>query len=167
MGRRARLAAWLAFAGAIVALDQIAKAAASRALDYGVPLPVLPGFNLTLLHNTGAAFSMFAEASGWQRWAFVVVAAAVSAWVVAMLRQAPATARWMPTALTLVLGGALGNCWDRVLLGYVVDYVQLCYQPYCFPAFNVADAAITLGAAMILLDALRSPADAQRGEGRV
>lgn len=167
MRRNARLAAWLGLAGGIVALDQGAKAVASRCLDYGVPLPVVPGFNLTLLHNTGAAFSMFADASGWQRWVFVAIAAAVSAWVIGTLRRAPATARWMPLALTLVLGGALGNCWDRVLLGYVVDYVQLCYRPYCFPAFNVADSAITLGAAMIMLDTFRSPADAQRREGQV
>lgn len=167
MLRSAQLAAWLVFAAGVVALDQALKSLAASHLEYGIPLPVFPGFNLTLLHNTGAAFSMFADGSGWQRWLFVAIAAAVSTWVVAMLRQSPAGARWMPLAFTLVLGGALGNCWDRVSLGYVIDFVQLCYEARCFPAFNVADSAITLGAAMIILDMFRSSTDAQRGEGQV
>jgi len=153
--RGARLGAWLALAATIVGLDQFCKWLAASQLDYGVPLPVFPGFNLTLLHNTGAAFSMFADGSGWQRWMFIGIAGVVSAWIVSMLRQSPAGARWMPLALTFVLGGALGNCWDRVVLGYVIDFVQLCYDARCFPAFNVADSAISAGAAMILLDMIR------------
>jgi len=153
--RGARIRAWLSLAAAIVGLDQLCKLLAVRALDYGIPLPVVPGFNLTLLHNTGAAFSMFADGSGWQRWMFIVIAAVVSVWIISMLRQSPAGARWMPLALTLVLGGALGNCWDRIVLGYVVDFVQLCYDTRCFPAFNVADSAISVGAAMIIIDMIR------------
>jgi signal peptidase II len=167
MSRRAVLPVWLGLAGFIVVLDQLSKSAATQHLEYGVPLKVLPGFNLTLLHNTGAAFSMFADAAGWQRWFFIAIAVAVSVWVVGMLREAPQAARWMPLALTLVLGGALGNCWDRVALGYVVDFVQLCYEARCFPAFNVADSAITLGATMIIFDMFRSRTDARQGEGRV
>lgn len=146
---------WLLFAAGIVVLDQVSKAVIVAALDYGIPRPVLPGFNLTLLHNTGAAFSMLAGASGWQRWLFSAIALIASACIVLMLRQASSQARWMPTALALILGGALGNCYDRVLLGYVVDFIQICYQANCFPAFNVADSAISVGAAMIIIDALR------------
>ena len=146
---------WLSLAAAIVGLDQLSKLFAASGLSYGVPLQVLPGFNLTLLHNTGAAFSIFADGSGWQRWMFIGIAAVVSVWIVSMLKQVPAGARWMPLALTLVLGGALGNCWDRVALGYVIDFVQLCYDTRCFPAFNVADSAISVGAAMIIIDMIK------------
>lgn len=153
--RATRLWPWLSLATAIVALDQLSKLAAASWLSYGVPLPVFPGFNLTLLHNTGAAFSMFADGSGWQRWVFIGIAAGVSVWIVSMLKQSPAGARWMPLTLTLVLGGALGNCWDRVALGYVIDFIQLCYDARCFPAFNVADSAISAGAAMIIIDMIK------------
>ncbi len=154
---------WLMLAACIVALDQVSKLVVVTVLDYGVQNPVLPGFNLTLLHNTGAAFSMFADGSGWQRWLFIVIAVGVSCWIYAMLKRQSAGARWMPLAFTLVLGGALGNCWDRATLGYVVDFVQLCWRARCFPAFNVADSAITVGAAMIILDMLRSSAEPKAG----
>ncbi len=153
--RGTRLWPWLSLAAALVGLDQLCKLLAASQLSYGIPLPVFPGFNLTLLHNTGAAFSMFADGSGWQRWMFIGIATVVSVWIVSMLRQSPAGTRWMPLAFTLVLGGALGNCWDRVALGYVIDFVQLCYDTRCFPAFNVADAAISVGAAMIIIDMIR------------
>ncbi len=154
---------WLLLAAGIIVLDQASKALVVASFDYGVPHPVLPGFNLTLLHNTGAAFSMLAEGSGWQRWLFIAIALGVSGWIYAMLRRMPPGARWMPLAFTLVLGGALGNCWDRATLGYVVDFVQLCWRTRCFPAFNVADSAITVGAAMIILDMLRPSADPAAG----
>lgn len=161
----ARTWPWLLLAGIVVALDQLSKALIVATLSYGVQNPVLPGFNLTLLHNTGAAFSMLAEGSGWQRWLFIGIAVGVSGWIFVMLRQSPRGARWMPLALALVLGGALGNCWDRAMLGYVVDFVQLCWRTSCFPAFNVADSAISVGAVMIILDMLRPsggrPSDAQ------
>lgn len=146
---------WLLLAVGVIVLDQSSKALVVASLDYGVQNPVFPGFNLTLLHNTGAAFSMLADGSGWQRWLFIVIAVVVSGWIVVMLRQTPAGTRWMPTALGLVLGGALGNCWDRAMLGYVVDFIQVCYRASCFPAFNVADSAISVGAAMIILDMFR------------
>ena len=151
----ARTWPWLLLALLVIAFDQVTKTTAVASLRYGMPAPVFPGFNLTLLHNTGAAFSMLAEGSGWQRWLFILIAVGVSAWIVAMLRQTVPGARWMPSALALVLGGALGNCWDRATLGYVVDFIQVCYRTSCFPAFNLADSAITVGAAMIIFDMLR------------
>ncbi len=154
---------WLLLAACIVAFDQASKYWIVATLEYGVQNPIFPGFYLTLLHNTGAAFSMFADGSGWQRWLFIAIAVGVSAWIYATLRRMPRGARWMPAAFALVLGGALGNCWDRAVLGYVVDFVQLCWRTSCFPAFNVADSAITVGAAMIILDMLRPSVDRAAG----
>lgn len=154
---------WLLLAVCIVTLDQVSKLAVVASLEYGVQNPVVPGFNLTLLHNTGAAFSMLADGAGWQRWLFIAIAIGVSAWIYTLLTRMPASARWMPLAFTLVLGGALGNCWDRVMLGYVVDFVQLCWRTRCFPAFNVADSAITAGAVMIILDMLRPAPESGSG----
>lgn len=142
---------WLLLAAAIVMLDQASKLVAVRLLDYGVPLPLFPGFNFTLLHNTGAAFSVLAGASGWQRWLFCALAVIVSVVIVHMLRAAGPRARWLPGGLTLLLGGALGNLWDRLTLGYVIDFIQLYYDRWYWPAFNVADSAISIGAVMLIL----------------
>lgn len=153
---RLHLTPWLLFATLLVVIDQGVKHWVTATLQYGQPHPVVPGyFNLTLLHNTGAAFSLLAEAPGWQRWLFTGVAVVVVAWIVSSLRRLPPGSRWSALALTLIMAGALGNCWDRVVDGYVTDFVQLCYRQACFPAFNVADSAITVGAAMVLVDMLR------------
>lgn len=151
---RARLLPWLAFAVLLIAVDQWSKVEVTELLDYGKPRPVFPGLNLTLLHNPGAAFSLFADGSGWQRWFFTAIAIAVSAWIVQALRAVKTGARWLPIALMLVLGGALGNLWDRLALGYVVDFIQACHGDWCFPAFNIADSAITVGAVMLVLESL-------------
>jgi signal peptidase II len=143
--------AWLGCAVLVVLLDQASKGVARAWLDYGQPLPVLPGFNLTLLHNTGAAFSLLDDASGWQRWLFSGIALVVAAVVVGWLATLGPEERWVPCALALILGGALGNLVDRVHLGYVVDFIQVYYQRWSWPAFNVADSAITVGALMLLL----------------
>lgn len=146
----------MSLAALLIGVDQGVKHWVTSSLQYGVPNPVLPGFfNLTLLHNTGAAFSLLANAPGWQRWLFTGVAVVVVAWIVVSLRRLPPDSRWSASALTLIMAGAVGNCWDRVIDGYVTDYVQLCYQQACFPAFNVADSAITVGAAMVMVDMLR------------
>ena len=158
--KRTGLALWLLLAAAICVLDQLTKLAATRYLDYGTPTAVMPSFNLTRLHNTGAAFSMLNDAAGWQRWLFsaiaVVVAGAVVGWLVRMDRSQ----RWEACALTFILGGALGNLIDRLRLGYVVDFIQVYFRAYSFPAFNIADSAITIGAVMMLL------ASAVTGTGR-
>jgi signal peptidase II len=142
---------WLALACVIVVIDQITKYMAVQWLNYGDPVAIVPGLNLTLIYNTGAAFSILSEASGWQRWLFAGVALTVSLVITLWLRQVGSGEWWLPIALTLVLGGAIGNFWDRVYLGYVVDFIQVYYQKWTWPAFNVADSAISVGAVMLLL----------------
>jgi len=117
---------------------------------------VMPLINLTLMHNTGAAFSFLGNAGGWQRWMFVTIALLVSAGLAWWLRQLPRGHTWLAVAIALILGGALGNAWDRIHLGYVVDFIDVYYGnlPH-WPAFNVADSAISVGAVMLLLDAVR------------
>lgn len=144
---------WLWLSVAVIALDQITKALASAHLVLHEPVPVVPLFNLTLMHNSGAAFSFLAQAGGWQRWFFVAVAIAVSVALAWWLRQLQRNQLWLAVALALVLGGALGNVWDRVTLGYVVDFVDVYYGDWHWPAFNVADSAISVGAIMLLVDA--------------
>ena len=145
---------WLALSAAVVAADLATKAWVSATFRYGETLEVTPFFNLVLVHNTGAAFSFLAQAGGWQRWFFTAVAVAISVLLVWMLRK-PGTGALLSCGLALVLGGALGNLYDRVTLGYVVDFVQLHAGGYYFPAFNVADSAITVGVVLLVLDSLR------------
>lgn len=152
MRNGARAAGWYALAAAVVALDQFTKGLASAYLEYGRPVEVFSWFDLTLHHNTGAAFSFLSDAGGWQRYFFSAVAVVISAglviWLYVMLR----TQRLLALSLALILGGALGNLWDRVLQGYVVDFISVHYAGYYFPAFNLADSAITVGAGLLLLD---------------
>lgn len=141
---------WLLMAVLIVALDQATKQLATDLLVYGRPVEVLPVLNWTLLHNTGAAFSFLSDAGGWQRWFFTAVSAVISVILVVWLCRLGPGERLQKLALTLILGGALGNLWDRLVLGYVVDFIQVHYREYYFPAFNIADSAITLGAVALI-----------------
>jgi len=154
---------WLAIAGVVVVADLATKEWITQALRYGESREILPFFNLVLVHNSGAAFSFLAGAGGWQRWFFTVVALAISVVIVWMLRK-PGNGRLLNAALALVLGGALGNLFDRVTLGYVVDFVQLHAAGHSFPAFNVADSAITVGVALLVWDGLRPAARAPAAE---
>ncbi|HQU16862.1 MAG: signal peptidase II [Chromatiales bacterium 21-64-14] len=147
--------AWLWLSVAVVILDQVTKHLAARGLEYGTPVALLPFLNLTLVHNTGAAFSFLSRGSGWQRWLFIALASAVSVGIVVWLRRLPARAGWQPAALALILGGAVGNLIDRIAYGYVVDFIDCYYRHWHWPAFNVADSAITVGAALLILDLLR------------
>lgn len=159
---------WLWLAVLVIVLDLGTKALATAMLAYGDPVPVVPMFNLTLLHNTGAAFSFLAQAAGWQRWFFVALALVVSCVLVIWLRKLQHHETWTAIAIVLILGGALGNVYDRVVHGYVVDFLHFYWQDWHFPAFNLADTAITVGAAMMIIDTFRSPAssggDADRSD---
>lgn len=154
---------WLWLAVLVVVIDLGTKAMATAMLTYGNPVPVIPMFNLTLLHNTGAAFSFLAEAAGWQRWFFVTLALVVSVVLVMWLRNLKHHETWTAVAIALILGGALGNVYDRVVHGYVVDFLHFYWQDWHFPAFNLADTAITIGAGMMILDMFRKPADGAEG----
>jgi signal peptidase II len=145
---------WFLLSLAVVILDHIAKWLASATLSYGVPVELLPVLDLTLLHNRGAAFSFLSDAGGWQRWFFVLVSLAVSVALVFWLRRLGPGQRLLALALALVLGGALGNLIDRLWLGHVIDFIQLYYSDFYWPAFNVADSAITAGAVLLVWDAL-------------
>ncbi|QSP96121.1 signal peptidase II [Marinobacter salinisoli] len=160
---------WLWLAALVIVVDLGTKAMASAMLTYATPVPVFPMFNLTLLHNTGAAFSFLAQADGWQRWFFVVLALGVSCVLVYWLKGLKRHETWMAVAIVLILGGALGNVYDRVVHGYVVDFLHFYWRDWHFPAFNFADTAITIGAAMMILDMFRNSdredgGDAQRSE---
>jgi signal peptidase II len=145
---------WLLVSLAVAAADLATKAWVSSAFAFGEVREVTPFFNLVLAHNTGAAFSFLAGAGGWQRWFFAAIAVAISAVIIVMLRRQHEERR-ASLALALVLGGALGNLWDRLTLGYVVDFVQVHAAGYYWPAFNVADSAISVGVAILIWDSLR------------
>lgn len=147
---------WLLFAIAIIAiaLDQVTKHLAVAYLEYLEVSPITPFFYLTLRFNEGAAFSFLAGAGGWQRWLFATLAFIVSVilavWITRIYRQKGNTQEAL--ALALILGGALGNLYDRIMLGHVVDFIVLHYQSHEWPAFNIADSAICIGAALLILD---------------
>lgn len=145
---------WLGVAAIIVAIDQLTKFAVIEYFTAHPPLAVTPFLNLLLVYNPGAAFSFLSDAPGWQRFLFISIAIVASAWIVWLLRR---HSRDVPfaAALTLVLGGAVGNAIDRVRIGMVVDFIDLHAWGYHWPAFNVADSAITCGAALLVWDALR------------
>jgi signal peptidase II len=147
--------AWLLLSVVIVALDQASKAYIARHYGEFEFTSVLPILDITRMHNVGAAFSFLASASGWQRWLFIGLALSVSIAITVWLVRLPrGTKGLLAAGLALVLGGALGNVIDRIRLGHVIDFIHFHWDRAYFPAFNVADSAITVGAACLLLDAL-------------
>ena len=146
---------WLAIAAAVFALDRVTKHWAVEMMQPYEPVPLMPFLNLTLVYNPGAAFSLLSSAGGWQRWFFAFFSSLVALLLLVWLRRLPRDQVWVPVAFSLILGGAVGNLWDRVTLGYVVDFIDVYYARWHWPAFNVADAAISAGAVMLLLSALR------------
>lgn len=147
------VAAWLAVAIGVAALDQATKALVQAHLDPGEAVPVTGFFNLVLVFNTGAAFSFLAGASGWQRELFIGIGVVAAGVIVVLLRR-HAHERLFCAGLAAILGGALGNLYDRVLLGRVVDFLDFHAAGWHWPAFNAADSAITVGAGLVILDAL-------------
>lgn len=160
---RSHWSRWLLLSAAVAAADLATKAWVSAVFRTGDVHVVAPFLNLVLWHNPGAAFSFLAGAGGWQRWFFVGVTVVVSAVLLAMLRRSGGN-RLLAAALALVLGGAAGNLWDRLTLGHVVDFIQLHAAGYYWPAFNVADSAITVGVALILWDGVRDARAERRQE---
>lgn len=144
---------WLLLTAAVIGIDQWSKRLIETTLQLADTRYCLPVFNLVRWHNRGAAFSMFERASGWQRWAFSGLAAVVSLALMVWLARLERRANLLAAALALILAGALGNVVDRLRLGYVIDFLQVHWQQHYFPAFNVADSAITVGAGCLLLDA--------------
>jgi len=161
--QRTHPAAWLWLSLAVVALDQATKFLVTRFFDLYDRVEVLPVLDFTLLHNTGAAFSLLAGASGWQRWFFIGLACVVSVLLVAWIWRTPRGEKLLPLALALILGGAVGNVIDRVVHGYVVDFIHAHWGAAYFPAFNIADSAITVGAVLLILDAFREKRTADSG----
>ncbi len=143
---------WVGLSIVAIILDQWTKHIASTHLNYADPVPVLPFLNWTLLHNYGAAFSFLSDAGGWQRYFFTSLAGLVSVIFVFCLMRMPKTVKILPIAIALILGGAIGNLIDRMSLGYVVDFIHVYYNNSHFPAFNIADSAITLGTILLLID---------------
>jgi len=153
-GNRGRAASWLLLSAFVILADQISKVYIARHYLEFEFTRILPVLDITSMHNVGAAFSFLASASGWQRWVFIGLAVVVSIAITIWLFRLPrGTHGLLAAGLALVLGGAIGNVIDRIRLGYVIDFIHFHWDRAYFPAFNVADSAITVGAACLLLDA--------------
>ncbi len=152
---------WLWLALAVVVLDLLTKGWASAGLVYARPVEITGFFNLTLLHNTGAAFSFLGEAGGWQRWFFALIAIGASIAMTVWLKRLRPHERLSAIGLALIIGGAIGNLWDRVTLGYVVDFLDFHIAGRHWPAFNIADIGISVGAALLIIDSFRHAPDDQ------
>lgn len=149
---------WFVLSALVIVLDQLSKVYFNGAYQYGEVREVIPGlFNFVLVYNPGAAFSFLADAGGWQKFFFTALAFAVSGWLGWQMVRG-GQSRMMNLASALIIGGALGNVIDRLIHGHVIDFIQVYYQHYYWPAFNLADSAICLGAALMVLDSFRQPA---------
>ena len=157
--------AWLGVSAFVVALDVITKQRVSEALELYRPVEVLSWLNITLAHNYGAAFSFLSDAGGWQRWFFIGLASVVSLVLLVWLLRLPRQEGRTGLGVSVVLGGAIGNLIDRIQLGYVVDFIDVHFGGWHYPAFNVADSAITVGAACMIIDSFlhREPEEAATG----
>jgi signal peptidase II len=154
---------WVPLGLLVILLDQTTKAVIESRFELFDVKPILPFLEFTLLYNTGAAFSFLAGASGWQRWFFIGLGVVVSLFILYWMRQLEAGRhRLMASGFALILGGALGNVIDRIWHGHVIDFIHFHWRQWEFPAFNVADSAITIGAALLILDAIM---DKRTGSG--
>lgn len=160
---------WLWLSLLVIVADQLTKGAIRQQFSLYEIQEITSWFNLTRLHNTGAAFSFLADAGGWQQWFFIVLGVVVSLGVMIWLRLVPKNNQMLAIGLCLIIGGALGNVIDRVVLGYVVDFLDFHLGSYHWPAFNIADIAIVTGAGLLILDSFRelpesSESDAESGD---
>ena len=145
---------WLSIAALVLLIDQVTKIAISRAFEYGESLPLTSFFNLVLVYNKGAAFSFLADQGGWQRYFFTILGIAAALFIIYLLKK-HAGQKLFCWALALILGGAVGNVIDRIMYGHVIDFLDFHVNNWHWPAFNVADSAIFLGAALFIIDELR------------
>lgn len=143
---------WLVLSLILVILDQVSKYWVSHYLTPYTPMPVFPMLNITLAYNSGAAFSFLSGAGEWHRWFFACFSLIVSVLLVVWLIRTPQQDKWQSLGLSFILGGAVGNLIDRALYGYVVDFIDVYYEHHHFATFNVADSAICIGAAFLILD---------------
>jgi len=146
---------WVWISAVVLIVDQVSKWLITANLQLQEISEIVPSLKFRLLHNEGAAFSLFSEAGGWQRWFFTAIAITVSGAIVVWIYRLQQHERWKAVSLTLILGGALGNVIDRIRLGYVVDFIEVYYGQWSWPAFNVADSAISVGAVMLVIEAIR------------
>jgi signal peptidase II len=152
--KKSMIKPWIWLSLLVIVLDQATKYLAETLLVMHQPIPVMPSFNLMLTYNTGAAFSFLADAGGWQRWFFLGLGTLVSIGLVIWLTRLKPQEKWLMIALALILGGAIGNLIDRAWLGQVIDFIQLYYDRWYWPAFNIADSAITIGAVLLVVESL-------------
>lgn len=150
---------WTILSLVIIILDQITKAMATANLTMFDPVAIMPMLNFTLMHNEGAAFSFLADAGGWQRWFFSVLAFVISIVLIVWIKRLKTEEKMLAVSLSLILGGAVGNLIDRVRFGYVVDFIDVYYDAMHWPAFNIADSAITIGAVWMIITSFRQPAE--------
>jgi signal peptidase II len=147
---------WFVLVFMVIAIDQASKYWASVDLTPYQPEPILPMFNLTLAYNTGAAFSFLHNAGAWHRWFFTGFSLLMSIGLTAWITRLPSSARLQLAALSLILGGAIGNLIDRAFLGFVIDFIEVYYKHYHWPVFNIADSAICIGAVLLLIDVCKN-----------
>lgn len=147
---------WLWLSALVIVLDQISKLWVVKHFDLYESVALLPSVNLTYVHNTGAAFSFLSSAGGWQRWFFVAIALIATTILMVWLSRLKRSERWMAVTLSLILGGAIGNLYDRISYAYVIDFIHVYYETWHWPVFNVADSAISVGIVMMLIDAFFS-----------
>ena len=145
---------WYILSAFVVLADQLTKNIVTENFLYGENLNVFSGVNLILIHNAGAAFSFLSDAGGWQRWLFLLISLIVSIILAAWLYRLKKTQFFMSLSLSLILGGAIGNLIDRIFLGYIIDFIDIFYKSYHWPVFNIADASITLGVAIFIINNL-------------
>jgi len=143
---------WYGLSLLVIVLDQLSKQFAEAQLVYHKSIAMFPGFNFTLMYNEGAAFSFLSDAGDWKRWFFTTLSLGVSIVLIVWIKRLESDKRILAAGLALILGGAIGNVIDRILFGHVIDFIDVYYQSHHWPAFNIADSAIVLGACLLILD---------------